>query len=121
MTKATLENKYQHHESRERRNIIKKLNSLSNRNILLPGNNDCFINLSDYNINECKKEALNLGLNCHIKKIFNFIEKKIEISMLYSSLLKLEENDKIRINLTIKKQLRAESTRQRSKDGSKFV
>ena len=121
MIKATLENQYQQHESGERRNIIKKLNSLSNRNILLPDNNDCFINLSDYNISEREKEALNLGLNCHIQKRFDPLDKKIEMEMLYSSLLKLEENSKIRINSNLKEQLRAESTRQRSKDGSKLL
>ena len=94
MIKATLENQYEQCESGERRNIIKKLNLLSNMNIVIPDNNDCFINLSDYNISECEKEASNLGLNCHIQKRFDPIDKKIEMEMLYSSLLKLYRRKK---------------------------
>ena len=71
MIKATLENQYQQHESGKRQNIIKKLNSLSNRNILLPDNNDCFINLSDYNnISECEHSVHIHRVNVNISESF---------------------------------------------------
>ena len=46
-----------------------------------------------------KKEALNLGLNCHIQKRFDPIDKKIDIEMLYSFLLKLDKKT-IKFELT---------------------
>ena len=121
MIKSTLQNQYDQHENSEKCNIIKKLNSLSRRNILLPDKNECFINLSDHNLTESEKEVLNLGINCHIQKRFDPIDKKVEMEMLYTSLLKLQEDNKIRINRNLKEELRAESTRQRSKDGSKLL
>ena len=81
----------------------------------------CSDTISDHNLTESEKEVINLGINCHIQKRIDLIDKRVEMKMLYTSLLKLQEDNKIRINRNFKEELRTDSTRLRSKDGSKLL
>ena len=49
------------------------------------------------------------------------MHKKIELEMLFNSLNKLSDQGKIRLNLKIKEQLRAEGTRSRNKLNSSLL
>ena len=60
-----LENLAGGHKEVERARIQRKLAKLYGGNLVVPESNDCFINLSDYELKEDEKEVLNLGLNCH--------------------------------------------------------
>ena len=49
--------------------LKKKLNNLYKGHLLIPNNIDKFINLSDCNLTPQQKDFLNLGPNCHLRKI----------------------------------------------------
>ena len=102
--------------------ILKKLNSLyhgkhikvKDMYFCLRDEVDCFINLSNYELNKNEKEFLNLGLNCHLESKYDKLSKKVELEMLYQNLLNLESQNKIVIKQELADQLRAESTKHRN-------
>ena len=116
-----LKEKHDEHYYAEKRKILRKLNDLAGRSIFIRDNKDCFLNLSNYELSQAEKDVLNLGLNCHIQPKFDAISKRIEMEALYSSLLQLEDEHKIELNQNLKEELRAESTRRRSRQHSRLL
>ena len=116
-----LKDVHDQHFSGEKRKIIRKLNNLASRSIFIREKSDCFLNLSNYELSNVEKEVLNLGLNCHLQSKFDPVDKRVEIEMLYTSLVKLKNDDKIDININLKEELRAESTRRRSNQNSSLL
>ena len=101
--------------------IKSKLNRLYRGKVCLIEECDSYINLSDTTLTENQKKFLNLGLKCHLQPKYSTHKKKIELEMLYESLIDLERNNKIVINPDLKDQLRGESTRRRSYSESKLM
>ena len=105
--------------------IIKKLNKLyhgktrdsieEGKSFLVKENVNCFINLSNYVLNDDEKEFLNLGLNCHLEPKYDKLHKRVELEVLYQNLLNLQSKDLIDINPDLLDQLRCESTKHRHK------
>ena len=69
--------------------IHKKLNNLYDGKILLKFDSDAFINLSDHTLTNDQKKFLNLGINCHLPRKYNKLEKKTELEILYQNLLSI--------------------------------
>ena len=101
--------------------MLKKLQNLYGGPILLPESKQCYINLSDRSLSEDEKEFLNLGLNCHTYSKFDPYKKKVELELLYDSLLGLEKSETIEINPNLKDQLRSESTKNRGRSRSNII
>ena len=72
--------------------IVKKLNNLYKGKIMLPNCENNFINLSNI-LTKHHEEFLNLGLNCHIQQKFDIIDMKVEMKILFDSLLKVAKNN----------------------------
>ena len=98
--------------------MLKKLQSIYGSKLLLPKQQQCYINLSNRELSTDEKEFLNLGLNCHTYSRFDAYKKKVELEILYDDLLKLEKNKVVEINPNLKEQLRGESTKNRGKTQS---
>jgi uncharacterized protein (DUF1778 family) len=60
-------------------------------------------------------------MNGHVISKFNKTKKKMELELLYESLLKLKNENKIEINPKLKDQLRAEATKQRGTSASPIL
>lgn len=103
--------------------ILKKLNKIYGGQIKLPEekNNRCYINLSHYQPTENEEQLLNIGINCHIKKKFDPLEKATELELLYCSIIKLENDGIVRVNKNLRDLLRAESTKHRDYNQSKIL
>ena len=101
--------------------MLKKLQTIYGSKLLLPKQQQCYINLSDRELSADEKEFLNLGLNCHTYSRFDVYKKKVELELLYSDLLNLEKNNVVEINPNLKDQLRGESTKCRGKTQSNIL
>lgn len=108
-----------HHGAKIR--TTSKLNRLYRGDICLPEESDCFLNLSDHILTENQRKLLNLGLNCHLQPKFNKTKKKIELELLYESILSQESKQKVVIHPDLREQLRGESTKQRCFRTSKIL
>ena len=62
-----------------------------------------------------------MGTKCHIKPKFKYLQKKAEIEILYESLLRLQENNKVTVHENLQPQLLAESTKRRDFDKSNIL
>lgn len=101
--------------------MTSKLNRLYRGDICLPEETDCFINLSDHTLTENQRKLLNLGLNCHLQPKFNKTKKKIELELLYESILSQESKQTVTIHPDLREQLRGESTKQRCFRTTKII
>ena len=111
---AELKDLKEQQENVVKNRTIKKLNKLYKGEVALHDNTDAFINLSKYELTPNQKRLLNLGIKCHIQPKFDQIKKKTELEVLYKSILKLENDNKIIINPNLKEQLCAEGTKRRT-------
>ena len=100
---------------------LKKLNNMyqhskhsENGKLFLKCDNDHFINLSQYTLTEVEKQFLNLGLNFHVLNKYSTITKEVELEILYSKLLDLENKNKINIEPRLNQLLAAESHKHRN-------
>jgi hypothetical protein len=109
------------HNNSVKLRTLRKLNRLYRGDICLPQYTDGYINLSSHSLDEKQTELLNLGMNCHVISKFNKTKKKMELELLYESLLKLKNENKIEINPNMKEQLRAEATKQRGTSKSSIL
>ena len=80
-----------------RTRVQRKLAKLYGGNIVLPESQDCFINLSDYELNDDEKELLNLGLNCHYLPKQSRQRKKAELELLYQQICQLARAGKVEV------------------------
>ena len=103
-----------HAENIVKTQLMKKLNKLYEGEIITKNQENCFINLTNYQPTEEQINFLNLGLNCHIKGKYNKINKVTEIELLYKNLLDLERKEKVIINPSLQDQLKSESTKHRN-------
>ena len=95
---------------------IKKLSNLYGGHLALPKPSDSFINLSSKILTENEMAFLNLGINCHLYPKYSQVNKKINISLLYDDLCKLEKNNDISINPNLQAQLQSEGTKKRQRN-----
>ena len=58
-------------------------------------------------MSESEKEFLNLGLNCHIQAPVDQYKKKVELELLYESLLNMEKNEVVNLSDDLRDQLRS--------------
>ena len=73
-------------ESIIKNKIVKKLNNLYDRKILLKTDSDAYINLSHYILKDNDTKLLNLGINFHLQHKYSKIEKKTELELLFQNL-----------------------------------
>ena len=97
-------------ESVINRKTISKLNRLYRGEILHQESTDNYINLSSHALTEQQKNVLNLGINCSIQTKFDKNKKKIELELLYESILSLQRNQHVTVNPDLREQFRGEST-----------
>ena len=109
-----LEDIFANHRRTEETKILHKLNKLYHGSVLLKEDTDKFVNLSKHVLSQSEKEFLNLGTNCHISSGFNAFTKKVELEVLYESLLKLQNNGVVTLEPGLRDQLRAEASKKRS-------
>ena len=91
-----------------------KLNRLYQEKLLFsqtPSKN--YINLSNTQLDKNSETLLSLGLKCHYKPKFNVITKELELEVLYSKLLTMQQQNIIEINSDLPDILRAEATKHR--------
>ena len=88
---------------------VKKLSKLYGGQVMLPEAADGYINLSEAKLSECQKQVLNLGLNCHIQRKVNIVEKQADLELLFQDIKKLESDKKVITNDRLKDQLVGES------------
>ena len=100
---------------------LRKLNKLYRGRVNIPEDKDGYVNLSNYILTDEEKEVLDLGLNCHLQPRYDKLNKKIEIELLYQSLLKLQEDNKVTIDPNLQEHLRAESTKHRNRNKSTLL
>ena len=93
--------------------VLKKLNHLYGGRVLLPNPSDCYINLSSVQLTETQKQYLNLGVNFHIQSRFLPYEKNVELELLYQSIIKLRDAEKVTVSENLRPLLLAESTKDR--------
>ena len=101
------------HDNVVKTRTLRKLNSLYKGKLLLPEENDSFINLSDQNLSNEQKEVLNMSLNCHMQPKFDKTTKGVELELLFESINKLANDNKVTFNPDLKEQLKAEGTKRR--------
>lgn len=104
-----------------KRRHIKKLNQLYDGQIYLKESKDKFINLSQLELTETDKTVLNLGLNCHLQSKFNPTKKKLELEILYQSLLNLEKEHTVTISDGLVDSLRNEGNKIRCNSNSTLL
>ena len=88
-----------------------KLNSLYHGTLLLKETKDKFLNLSNFVLNANEKYVLNLGLNSHLQRKIDPLEKKTEIELLYQRLIEMSEKGTVVINNALADSLRHESNK----------
>lgn len=118
---AALKNLELVHTETVRTRVQRKLVKLYGGNVVVPENKGCFVNLSDYELNDDEKELLNLGLNCHYLPRLSRQRKKAEIELLYQQICQLARTGKVEVNPDIQEQLQAESTRLRGSQRSSLI
>ena len=101
--------------------ITRKLNGFYDVQILLLSKPEAYLNLSSSELSENQCKLLKLGTKCHFKPKFNQMEKKVELEVLYESILKLYDAGKITIDPNLKPQLLAESTKCRDRTSSQLM
>ena len=101
--------------------MLKKLQSIYGSTLLLPQQQQCYINLSNRELSSDEVEFLNMGLNCHVYSRFDTYKKKVELELLYSDLLNLEKNKVVDLDKNLKDQLRGESTKCRGNTNSNIL
>ena len=101
--------------------MLKKLQSIYGSTLLLPQQQQCYINLSNRELSSDEVEFLNMGLNCHVYSRFDTYKKKVELELLYSDLLNLEKNKVVDLDKNLKDQLRGESTKCRGNTKSNIL
>ena len=80
-----------------------------------------YIKLSNTQLEKNKEILLFLGLKCPYKPKFNAITKQLELEVLYSKLLTMEQQNMIEINSNLPDLLRAEATKHRDFNKSDLV
>ena len=114
-TKDLLHNIIVNSETSEKTKIMKKLNNLYQGSILLKDEIKSFLNLSSYVLSPLEEDFLNLGLNFHIQRKYDRLDKQVQIELLYQNLLKMESCKKLTINPRLRELLSAETTKHRNK------
>lgn len=109
------------HDNAIKVKTVRKLNRLYRGQVYLQEDGDAFVNLSDHSLTDDQKDLLNLGLNCHLQPKYDRNKKKIELEILYESLISLQNRDKVTINPDLKEQLRNEATIRRSNNSSRLL
>ena len=100
-------------EAETKLKMLRKLSKLYKAPVVLPDKEvDGFINLSNYTLTDSEKHLLNLGLNCHLQSKVDMYERKVELEILYESLLNLQTQKIVEISPELQDQLRAEGSRQ---------
>ena len=72
------------------------------------------VNLSNYELNADQKELLPLGPKFYYKKKPDPLVKKVEMEILYESILRVADKDFVTVNENLQPQLLSESTRFRN-------
>ena len=100
---------------------MRKLNKLYNGVVYLQQDIAPYVNLSNYELNADQKELLSLGPKFHYKKKPDPLVKKVEMEVLYESILRLADKDFVTVNENLQPQLLAESTRIRDFSFSQVI
>ena len=79
-------------ESIIKNKIVKKLNNLYDRKILLKTDSDAYINLSHYILKDNDTKLLNLGINFHLQHKYSKIEKKADLELLFQNKILIKEH-----------------------------
>ena len=97
--------------------MSRKLNKLYKRPVVLPtAKQDAFVNLSSNVLSPKEKEFLNLGLNCHRESPQDQYKKKVELQLLYESLLDLQKNKVVNLSKDVRDQLRAAGSKYKGRN-----
>ena len=100
--------------------IHRKLSNLYNGSIPLPDNDDSFLNLSDYKLTQPQNDFLKLGPTSHLFKGFNHVQKLTDFEILYQNILKLQKQNQVKTKPQLRDLLKAEATKNRSKNKHKY-
>ena len=115
--KRAIGNRLNHLKENYESNVLKrtqrKLNDLYGGTILIKNKLQSYLNLSDHRLSANQIQLLELGPKFAFKPRFCHNSKKIELEILYESLLNLRNRDIISISDSLKPQLIAESTKRR--------
>ena len=77
--------------------VQRKLNNLYNGYILFPNNDDKFRILADHELIQPQKDFLKMGPTCYLFNGFNHVQKQVEIEILYQHILKLQEQNQVKL------------------------
>ena len=80
-----------------------------------------YVNLSNYELNADQKELLSLGPKFHYKKKPDPLVKKVEMEILYQSILRLADKEFVTVDENLQPKLLAESTRIRDFSYSQVI
>lgn len=100
---------------------IKKLTKLYGGCITVPDEKEGFINLSSVELTDSQKDLLNLGLNCHYQCKYDPLDKKAELEVLYQDVLKLQKENKVKVQGNLRDRLVGESSKVRDRCKSKIL
>ena len=94
--------------------ILAKLNILYGGRMCLPSTEEKYINLSQTTLTEEQRKFLNLGMNCHLESTYDLTKKKLQLELLYQSVLNLAKEDLVTIDEGLANALRSEGHKNRS-------
>ena len=118
---TTIENNVNNLETETKLKMSRKLSKLYKAPVVLPDHEvDAFIKLSCYTLTEHEKSLLNLGINCHLQSSVNKYDRKVELEILYESLLKLQTQKIVDISPDLQDQLRAVGSQKSHNSKSSF-
>ena len=119
---TTIQNNVDKLEAETKLKMIKKLSKLYKAPVVLPDKEvDAYINLSNYTLTDSERNLLNLGLNCHLQSPVDIYNRKVELEILYESLLDLQTQKIIDISPELQDQLRAEGSRHQCNSKSSLL
>ena len=96
--------------------IVKKLERLYKGTVVLPQERKTYVNLSDHQLSKDEHEFLSLGMNVHLKPKFDHYRKRVELEKLFHDIENLKRDGFVNVNANVKDQLKAEGTKNRSRN-----